>query len=169
MPLTTVLGDERLAWLLLLLIAFFLPAAFLTTQISQKTFMARIRVFLLLALAYGITAGIYISVKNTVDRPRPFEQINVELRVSHEKAEDLADNGSFPSAHAANAFMLAVLFSAAKKRLSPIFYFIAFMVAFSRIYLGVHFPFDVFAGALIGWSIAKITLSSQWLRKRLAL
>jgi len=176
-PHITILGDEGLAWLLLLFICFFIPAAFFSEKAietnSKKSLITRLfssfRLFLLLALVYGITAGLYISVKKIVDRPRPFEVTSVELRVSDHEAEKLASNGSFPSAHAANAFMLATLFSVAKKRFSPFFYFAAIMVAFSRIYLGVHFPFDVLVGAFLGWGIARIILSFQWLQTRLAI
>ena len=175
MPILTTLGNKWLVWPLLFFICWFLPAAFIGAQTdgstTQKPIISRInanfRLFLLLALTYGINAGIYSSIKKITDRPRPFEQKYVELRVSQDDAKKLTHNGSFPSGHAANTFMLAVLLSVAKKRLFFIFYCVASIVAFSRIYLGVHFPSDVLAGAFIGWGTTKILVSSHWVRTRL--
>ena len=175
MPVFTTLGSKWLVWPLLISICWFLPAAFIETQAAgsniQQPVISRIntsfRLFLLLVLAYGINAGIYNSIKKITDRPRPFEQNNVELRVAQDDAKKLTHNGSFPSGHAANTFMLAVLLSVAKKRLFFIFYCVASIVAFSRIYLGVHFPSDVLAGACIGWGTTKILVSSRWVRTSL--
>lgn len=177
MPIITTLGSKWLVWPLLFSICWFLPAAFIGAQTVgsniQKPIISRIntnfRLFLLLVLVYGINAGIYSSIKKITDRPRPFEQNNVELRVTHHEAKKLTHNGSFPSGHAANSFMLAVLLSIAKKRLFFIFYSVASIVAFSRIYLGVHFPSDILAGAFIGWGTTKILVSSRWVRTRLAI
>lgn len=43
----------------------------------------------------------------------------------------------------------------------------AIIVALSRIYLGVHFPGDVLFGAFLGWSMARLMLSFQWLKNRI--
>lgn len=76
-------------------------------------------------------------------RPRPFlllPDVNLLIR----------DRGfSFPSGHAANAFMAATLLFTYSKKLYYL-YIAAIGVVFSRIYLGVHFPSDVIAGALLG-------------------
>ena len=175
MPIITTLGDKWFVWPLLIFICWFLPAAFIraTTVGSndQKPIISQLhpsfRLFLLLALVHGVNTGIYSSIKKITDRPRPFEQNNVELRVTHHEAKKLTHNGSFPSGHAANAFMLAALLTVAKKRLYLVFYCVASLVAFSRIYLGVHFPSDVLVGAFVGWGTTKILISSCWVRTRL--
>jgi undecaprenyl-diphosphatase len=57
---------------------------------------------------------------------------------------------SFPSAHAMNFFAQATLFTFLYRRHWPWFFGIATAVAFSRVYVGVHYPLDVTAGALLG-------------------
>ena len=66
---------------------------------------------------------------------------------------------SFVSNHSANAFGLSVIlgyfYPNWKRKLTVL----ACMIAFSRVYVGVHYPADIFFGALFGYGIAWITLS----------
>lgn len=68
----------------------------------------------------------------------------------------------FPSSHAANTFALAsfffFLFKGKNWRYSLIAW--ALVVAYSRIYLGVHYPLDVLFGAMYGWTVAIIAVKS---------
>ncbi|MCK5594911.1 phosphatase PAP2 family protein [bacterium] len=57
---------------------------------------------------------------------------------------------SLPSSHAANIFGIATILSNKYRNLRFCFFFIALVVGISRVYVGVHYPFDVFAGAVVG-------------------
>ncbi len=57
---------------------------------------------------------------------------------------------SFPSTHASNIFAVTTLLSYYYRKFLPLNLFIAFLVSFSRIYVGVHYPSDVVAGAILG-------------------
>lgn len=112
--------------------------------------------FLYAGLAYGANAIIFKTIKYTVLRDRPDFLPGAILR----QAPDLsgATDPSFPSGHAAIAFMIAVFLSARYRRLSPLFFCAASLVALSRIYLGLHYLSDVVAGALIGILVSVMLL-----------
>jgi undecaprenyl-diphosphatase len=59
-------------------------------------------------------------------------------------------NLSFPSNHAANNAALATVFSAVYQHQRFIFWGWAITVMFSRVYIGVHYPFDVVSGCILG-------------------
>ncbi|NJL34393.1 MAG: phosphatase PAP2 family protein [Chloroflexaceae bacterium] len=63
---------------------------------------------------------------------------------------------SFPSGHSAAGFAGAWLVTQHYPRQAPIWYSIAALVGFSRIYLGVHYPGDVLSGALAGTALAEV-------------
>jgi undecaprenyl-diphosphatase len=69
---------------------------------------------------------------------------------------------SFPSTHAATSFFAAALLTYYHKRKRVFFFTLAFLVAFSRLYLGVHYVGDVVAGAIIGVLVAYATSRFQF-------
>ncbi|MEL6986359.1 MAG: phosphatase PAP2 family protein [Bacteroidota bacterium] len=99
-------------------------------------------------------------IKKSVKRERPcrfYETAqNVQLRAH------CGSGYSFTSSHAANHFGLAMIFSILfwkrRKKWSLIFLFWAGLISFSQVYVGVHFPLDIFAGALIGILIGFIVM-----------
>lgn len=89
-------------------------------------------------------------LKTVVNRPRPWTEFE-EIALFYEQfGIRLPKDSSFPSGHTAACFCVAVacVFAFKLKGLPAIV--VAFLVALSRIYLCVHYPTDVLAGALIG-------------------
>lgn len=112
--------------------------------------------------AFLMSAGLSMAVKISVRRPRPFETYpDVITRKSN------SGGFSFPSGHTAVAFATATSLSLAYPKwyvIAPSFAY-AGAVAWSRMYLGVHYPSDLLGGILIG--IGSSLLSYQigrWLQ-----
>lgn len=105
-------------------------------------------------LAY-VTSGCFAQLlKHLISAPRPkiyFETSGIPYYIDFFKTSN-AGNNSFPSGHTTSAFALAtVLASHFKKPLSTIALFVAaLLVGYSRIYIGEHFPLDVWTGMWIG-------------------
>jgi undecaprenyl-diphosphatase len=63
---------------------------------------------------------------------------------------------SFPSAHAAFSFMMATLLSKWFPLYRTLFFIVAAFIGWTRIYLGLHYPTDVVAGAVLGYACTKL-------------
>jgi len=111
-----------------------------------------------------ISAAIITNIlKYSIDRPRPFETYPDIEQATH------AGSPSFPSGHTSDAFSLATSLSIAYPKWYVIIpgYAWAFTVAYSRMHLGVHYPSDVLAGALIGAGSAYLCYKGQqWLTQK---
>jgi undecaprenyl-diphosphatase len=75
---------------------------------------------------------------------------------------------SFPSSHAANSFAIAALISLTYHRRFWLYLTIAGIISYSRIAVGVHYPLDVLAGALVGvLSATAVFAANQYVGDRL--
>ena len=136
----TKLGDKGFIWILIGLIL-----------IAQKKYR-KIGFILLIALLITSIIGEGI-LKNIVQRARAFItypdiKIIINPPVSF----------SFPSGHTASSFAAAVVLGYYFKKISHIFYLLAILIAFSRLYLFVHYPSDILAGILLGTTCAIFTI-----------
>jgi len=97
------------------------------------------------AMALITTALLVVVVKRVVRRTRPAAELHLSA---------LPDRFSFPSGHTAAAFALAIAMFGASPILVPGLLLLACCVAYGRMYLGVHYPLDVAAGAALGTGAA---------------
>jgi membrane-associated phospholipid phosphatase len=94
-----------------------------------------------------------IYIKDYVARERPCRALPA-LGVQVRLLVECGTGKSFPSAHAANNLAAAVLAGFMFPRVRAVVLALAWLVAFSRVYCGVHYPSDVVAGAVYGLVIA---------------
>ncbi|MED1863741.1 undecaprenyl-diphosphatase [Fictibacillus nanhaiensis] len=102
-------------------------------------------------VAFSLSYSINRLIEQFLYRERPFITHDIVQLVEH------AANSSFPSDHASAAISIAVTLMLVTFRYRYIWCFFAILITFSRVWVGVHYPFDVIAGALNGILIALIT------------
>jgi membrane-associated phospholipid phosphatase len=110
-------------------------------------------------ISIAIADGTGHVFKDLVARIRPCNALeNVHLLTG------CGGSFSMPSSHASNAFAFAMVFWLLRKSAISAFYvFVAGVIAFSRVYVGVHYPFDIMAGALLGVAAAFCSIIlSRW-------
>ena len=108
-----------------------------------------------------INTAITQAMKYTINRSRPYQDYPTIIYPNN-----IENDASFPSGHTSTAFALATSMSIQYKKwyvTIPAFAW-ATSVGYSRLYLGEHYPTDVFAGAIIGVGSAYL---SEWLTKKL--
>ena len=129
----THLGDSGIFWISLSLILC----------IFKKTRKAGI--FALTALLFSVIVNNAI-IKNLVGRIRPYEIIaGLECLVKHAK------DPSFPSGHTGSSIAAATVFmKELPKKYSIPLLIVGILISLSRLYVGIHYPTDVIAGAMTG-------------------
>ena len=135
---------KRDNWFLLYIFLFF----FFFLKLGKDGKVAAILIILAVTLADQTTSSL---LKPLFERLRPCHELEgVRLLVG------CGGKYGFPSSHAANFFAAAIGFSVFFPKYKIFYLVIAFLVAYSRIYVGVHYPSDVIAGSLVGATLAFI-------------
>ena len=101
------------------------------------------------AVSAGLSAGVALIVAHflaaAIDRHRPF----VDHPLAHNFLAHASDPG-FPSDHATGAFAIAFALVLRDRVIGIVALVLALLLSFGRVALGVHYPSDVFAGAVLG-------------------
>jgi undecaprenyl-diphosphatase len=116
---------------------------------------------LMIIIAVTLSDQVSVLIKNSFQRLRPCHEPSLEGLVHLVKGYCGGKYG-FVSSHATNSFMVATfsLLLIRRKWFTYSMIIWALIVGYSRIYLGVHYPGDVFCGSLlgilIGWAVYKL-------------
>ncbi len=160
MPFITDLNKQRLVLVFVALI--------LLWMLIRGNRRARIAVILLIVTIVFSDQLSSSVIKYWFERPRPCHVLhNVHLLVS------CGSGHSFPSSHAVNNFAGALVLAFFFPRAKWWFFGFAAIVAFSRVYVGAHYPSDIVGGAVIGLLCAGcvllifIALEKLWYRFRM--
>jgi len=138
MPKITVLGNGGLIWIIATLVLLAIPK-------YRKGGIA---------LAVGLVAVLLIgniTLKPLIARTRPYDLIEgIKLLIK------APNDYSFPSGHTLSSFVSAFILTMTDKRFGYAAIPLATLIAFSRLYLYVHFPSDILGGILIAAIISAI-------------
>ncbi|MCK4520643.1 phosphatase PAP2 family protein [Candidatus Parcubacteria bacterium] len=108
------------------------------------------------AILAGILSRLVFTeiIRWILPKARPFIDNDVNLLLTH------APTSAFPSGHAAFYFALSTIIYFYNKRAGILFFIASFLICLARVFCGIHWPLDIFAGAVIGvfssWLIIKI-------------
>ena len=150
MPMVSSLGNVGIFWIML-------SAAFLAFKKTRKC-----GVLILFSMLLCFIAG-NMFLKNWVARPRPcWLEPSVPLLIP------MPEDFSFPSGHTMHGFAAATAIFLHFRKAGVMAFILAAVIAFSRMYLFVHFPTDILAGLIIGTGIALLVYlgAAKMSRKR---
>ena len=139
MPLIT----NKNNWILIIIILFF----YLAIMNGRRGQIA----FVILIVVVGFTDSFSTFIlKPYFGRIRPSHEIYEYINLLVARGGEW----SMPSNHAANITAIAVVLSYFYDKMKIPLYSLAVIIAFSRVYVGVHYPADVLVGGLIGYGMA---------------
>jgi len=144
--------DQILPWLTYLGSHFAVILFILLSWILTK----QRRILRHLVLLYAVQSAVIYGLKFLIQRQRPFLFLEMASKLSRGPEQIL--DPSFPSAHAGLSFMMATLLAHWFPRYRVLFFLVAAFIGWTRIYLCVHYPTDVVAGALLGYGLTKVFL-----------
>jgi undecaprenyl-diphosphatase len=145
-PIITRLGDMGAVWIVLSLILL----------IPRRTRRTAVLMLIGMAAAYILGA---VMLKNYIARPRPcWLDDSVVLLITEPK------DYSFPSGHTLAGTVACFLINRTNKVIGFFAVILMLLIAFSRMYLYVHFPSDVLAGLIIGIIFGAVTwlIGGRW-------
>jgi undecaprenyl-diphosphatase len=132
-----------------LIIFFFLTSLFLWRERKRAWILP-------LWFTLGLSAIVSFALKVMIKKPRPFQLDLVSVLPVLEKASHSVWNFAFPSFHAMLVFCAIPILSKQFKNFKYVWIGFAVLIAFSRIYFGLHFLSDVLVGGLIGYVLGMI-------------
>lgn len=149
MPCITALGNGGFIWIVATIILLIVPN-------YRKGGMV---------LAIGLLSGLLIgnlTLKPLIARVRPFDLVEgIELLIS------APTDFSFPSGHTLSSFIGATILTMVNKKFGYIAIPLAVLIAFSRLYLYVHFPSDILGAIVLALLISAALYFIFFRKKRL--
>lgn len=138
MPIITMLGDAGIFWIACAVLFLVFPK----TRKMGLTMGVSLLIGLLLC---------NVTLKPLIDRVRPYDYSKEYMQYL---MTSIHHDGSFPSGHTIASFEAATAICIYNKKLGTVALVLAVLIAFSRLYLFVHYPTDVLASVVLGTGIA---------------
>jgi len=142
MPFITKFGDHGTFWMIVAAILFIIPK-------TRKTGLG-----MAIAMMIGLLVC-NVTLKPLVGRIRPYD-LQAELGITIQLLGERMHDFSFPSGHTIASFEAAVVLLKNSKKMGIPAMILAVLIAFSRLYLYVHYPTDVIVSVILGTLFAFI-------------
>jgi len=141
-------------YLIVIIIASLLKYVFVYKDKAERLVNIKVVFNAIFSAGLGLLFNFIVSI--FIQRSRPFE-----IGLGENIYGSVWTAGSFPSEHTTIAFAIALAVFLTYKKFGTILLVLAAIVGISRVYVGVHYPSDVAAGALVGIAMAYLTV--KWL------
>lgn len=152
MPFITKFGDHGTFWMIVAALLFIIPK-------TRKTGLG-----MAIAMVIGLLVC-NVTLKPLVGRIRPYDLQLQEFGITIQLLGERMHDFSFPSGHTIASFEAAVVMLKNSKKLGIPAMILAVLISFSRLYLYVHYPTDVFTSIILGTLFALI---GDWIAGKIA-